>query len=154
MLKQHTTLHPSVKNIQKFVFQEVTGTLLYYEMEVDPTMLTALGSIADQQANPTDKMMQKVKQSLDYAASHPDAVLTYQSSDMVLEGHSNDSYFSRTKARSRVGGHFFMSNNTTFPTNNCAVFRISKIINAVMSSAVEAEMGALFINCKEAIPAR
>ena len=49
-----------------------------------PTMLTALGSIADQQANPTEKKMQKVKQLLDYAASHPDAVLTYQASEMVV----------------------------------------------------------------------
>ena len=117
-------------------------------------MLTALGSIEDQQANPTDQTMQKVKQSLDYAASHPDAVLAYQASDMVLAGHSNTSYFSKIKARSRAGGYFFMSNNTTFPPNNCAVFTISKIINTVMSLAVEYEMGALFINCKEAIPAR
>ena len=46
-----------------------------------------------------------------------------------------------------------MSNNTTFPPNNGAVFTIAKIIKAVMSSAAEAELGALFINCKGAIPA-
>ena len=31
---------------------------------------------------------------------------------------------------------------------------ITKIIKAVMSSAVEAKLGELFINCKELIPAR
>ena len=89
MLKQQTTLHPSVKNIKKF--QEVRGTLLYYARAVDPIMLTSLGSITDHKANPTEKTMQKVKQLLDYAASHPDAVLTYQSSYMVLAGHSDTS---------------------------------------------------------------
>ena len=74
MLNQQTTIHPSVKNIKNF--EEVTVTLLYYERAVDPTMLTALGSIAAQQDNPTEQTMQKVKQLLDYVASHSDVVLT------------------------------------------------------------------------------
>ena len=145
---------PPTSKEHKCFPQEVTGTLLYYARAVDPTMLTALGSIADQQANPTEQTMQKVKQLLDYAASHPDAVLTYQASEMILEVHINTSYLSQKKARSRARGHLFTSNNTTFPPKNGAVFTIYKIIKAVMSSAAEAEIGALFINCKEAIPAR
>ena len=47
-----------------------------------------------------------------------------------------------------------MSNNMAFPPNNGAVLTISKIIKAVISSAAEAELGALFINSKESIPAR
>ena len=47
-----------------------------------------------------------------------------------------------------------MSNNTVFPPNNGAVLTKYKIIKAVMSSAEEAELGALFINFKECIPAR
>ena len=53
---------------------------MYYARAVDPTMLTALGSVTAQQANPTEQTMQKFKQLLDYAASHLDAVLTYQAS--------------------------------------------------------------------------
>ena len=37
-------------------------------------MLTALGSIAKQQANPTENTIRKVKQLLDYATTHPDAI--------------------------------------------------------------------------------
>ena len=59
------------------------GTLLYYARAVYPNMLTALVSIATQKAKPTDQTMQKFKQLLDYAASHPDTVLLYQASDMV-----------------------------------------------------------------------
>ena len=35
--------------------QQIVGTLLYYSIAVDPTMLTALGSITAQQAKGTDK---------------------------------------------------------------------------------------------------
>ena len=45
-----------------------------------------------------------------------------------------------------------MSNDATEPTNNGAVITIDKIIKAVMSSALEAELGALFINFRKAIP--
>ena len=98
--------------------------------------------------------MVKTKLFLDYAASHPDAVLTFKASSMVLAIHSDASYLSETKARSRAGGHFFMSNNSADPPNNGAVLNIAQIIKSVMSSAAEAELGALFINSKQAIPAR
>ena len=47
-----------------------------------------------------------------------------------------------------------MSNNNALPPNNGAVLTIAQIIKAVMLSAAEAETGALYINCQEAIPAR
>ena len=47
-----------------------------------------------------------------------------------------------------------MSNNTQFPPNNGAVLNIAQIIKSVMTSAAEAEMGALYINAREATPMR
>jgi hypothetical protein len=47
-----------------------------------------------------------------------------------------------------------MSKNVETPPNNGAVFTILKIIKAVMSLAAEAKIGALYINCREAVPAR
>ena len=47
-----------------------------------------------------------------------------------------------------------MSNDSAVPPNNGFVLTISQIIKAVMSSSAEAELGALFINCRKAIPAR
>jgi hypothetical protein len=46
-----------------------------------------------------------------------------------------------------------MLNNDALLPNNGAVLTISQIIKAVMSSVVEAEIGALYIHCQEAIPA-
>jgi hypothetical protein len=91
---------------------------------------------------------------LDYAVTQPDAILTYEKSDMILAIHSDASYLSKAEARSRVHGHFFCSTNTKDPPNNGAILNISKILNAVMFSAAEAELGALYINAREAIPMR
>ena len=88
---------------------------LYYARAVDSTMLVALSSIASEQAKPTATTMKKIKQFLDYAASQEEAVITYHASDMVLAIHSDASYLSEAKARSRAGGHFFMSNNNNDP---------------------------------------
>jgi hypothetical protein len=117
-------------------------------------MLTALSSIASTQAEPTEETMDNIKFFLDYAASHQDAILTYQASGMVLIVHSYASYLSKPKARSRAGGHFFMSSDVANPHNNGAVLNIAQLIKAVMSSAAEAELGALYINACEAVPMR
>ena len=98
--------------------------------------------------------MRKTLKFLDYAATHPDAVLTFNASSMVLNVHSDASYLTEPKARSRVGGHFFMSEDNDNPQNNGAVLNIANIIKHVMSSAAEAEIGALFITSRQAIPAR
>jgi hypothetical protein len=45
----------------------------------------------------------------------------------------------------------FMASNKKIPQNNGAVLNISQIIRTVMSSAAEAELGALFINAKAAV---
>ena len=47
-----------------------------------------------------------------------------------------------------------MSNDDAIPNTNGVILAISQIIKAVMSSVAEAEIGALYINCKEAISAR
>lgn len=145
---------PLLSPEDKTMVQEVIGVFLYYARAVDCTMLPALGSLASQQATPTNKTMTLVKNFLDYATSNPDATITYRASDMVLAAHSDASYLSEAKARSRAGGHFFLSEDMPYPNNNGAIITISQIIKAVMSSAAEAELGALFINSQEAVPQR
>ena len=73
---------------------------------------------------------------------------------MILAIHSDASYLSEPRARSRAGGHFFLSNDDEVPPNNGSVLNIAKIIKNVMTSAADAEIGALFINTRQAIPAR
>ena len=145
---------PKLNKEKKKFIQEVTGVFLFYARAVDSTMLVALSALAAEQAAPTENTLKKVYQFLDYAATNPNAVVTYKASNMVLAIHSDASYLSEPKARSRAGGHYFLSRNDSNPPNNGAVLNVAKVIKAVMSSAAEAELGALFINAKTAVPMR
>ena len=90
-------------------------------------------------------------QLLDYLASQEEAVITYQASDMVLVVHSDAGYHNESQACSWAGGHFFLSEDVNNPSNNGAILNIAQIIKAVMSSATEAKLGALYINKREAV---
>ena len=91
---------------------------------------------------------------MDYAATHPDAVVMYLISDMQVAVHSDASYLSESKARSRTSGHFFLASDVPIPANNGAVLNTANLIKTIMSSAAEAEMGAIFLNAREDTPAR
>jgi len=73
---------------------------------------------------------------------------------MKLVVRSDASYLSAPGARSRVGGYFFLSDNDNInhkhPLNAPihAECRIMK--NVLSSSATEAEIGAIFLNCQQA----
>jgi hypothetical protein len=81
---------------------------------------------------------------------------------MVLYLHSDTSYLSISKARSRAGGHFFLSDMPTDPTkpplkpptSNGPLHITCQIMRNVLASAAEAEIGALFLNGQEALPIR
>ena len=95
--------------------------------------------------------MRQTKQLLDYLATQDDAIITYNASAMKLAVHSDASYLSEPKARSRAGGHFFLSNGANIPQNNGAILNIAHIIKHVMSSATEAELAGLYIMAREAV---
>jgi hypothetical protein len=81
------------------------------------------------------------------------AVIRFLASNMILKVHSNASYMSEGKGRNHAEGYFFLGN---MPHNGepiqlngnmtitCAILKI------VAASAAEAELGALFVNTKEA----
>ena len=76
---------------------------------------------------------------------------------MILQVHSDGSYLSAPKSRSRSGGFFFLSGNPIHPDQsilNGAIHIVCKILKNVMSSAAEVEIASAFINCQDAIPIR
>eukprot|EP00804_Cyclotella_cryptica_P026377 CCRYP_007695-RA/>CCRYP_007695-RA protein AED:0.34 eAED:0.34 QI:0/0/0/1/1/1/3/0/489 len=145
-----STAAPLNKADKKFI-QQVCGKFLYLARAVDPTLLCPISAIASQSANPTTDTMEQTKQLLDYIATQDDAVITYHASDMVLAVHRDASYLSEPKARSRAGGHFFLSSATATLPNNGAILNIAHIIKHVMASATEAELAALYIVAREAV---
>jgi hypothetical protein len=82
--------------------QDIVGTILFYGRAVDPTLAAALSSIASQQAEATEATREACHQLLDYVATHPNATIRYLASDMILIVHSDASYLSASKARSRA----------------------------------------------------
>ena len=73
---------------------------------------------------------------------------------MILNVHSDASYLSESEARSRSGGIFFLSDDTNNPPLNGAIHIHSSIMKNVLSSAAEAEVGALFHNAQESCSLR
>ena len=99
-------MSPPLSIANKTFVQEVKVVFLYYTRALHPTMLTALGSVAAHQEKPTEHTIQKVKQLLDYAATHLDGILTYHSNDLFLAGHRNTFYLSEKKTEADQGGIF------------------------------------------------
>jgi hypothetical protein len=98
--------------------------------------------------------MKRTRPLLHYVATHPNAIVFYAKSNMILSIHSKASYLSKPKGRSRAGGHFFLSDGTDNAPNNRAILNTSQIIKSVMSLAAKAELGALYLNAREAVPCR
>ena len=84
------------------------GTLLYYAMAVDPTILVALVSIADNQAKNNETTTQVIKHLLNYCVTHPDYTVRYKESDMVIRVHSAGPHLSESQNHSRSGGNLFL----------------------------------------------
>ena len=146
------TSPPLTKDETKHI-QRVVGSILYYARAVDLTVLMALSTIASEQSHSTQNTMDKCKQLLDYLATHPDATVRFHASDMIMNIHSDASYLSEPKAHSRACGHFFMGwkPDPTKPIRlNGSFFTLCAILRFVVASAAEAELGALFLNCKQA----
>ena len=148
--KTKSTAPPLDKKGKKFI-QQVCGKFLFYGRAVDSTLLVPISAIASQSVTPTTETLEQTRQLLDYLATQEEAVLTYKRSDMKLAVHSDASYLSEPQARSRAGGHFFLSFDEHVPHNNGAILNIAHVIKHVMSSATEAELAALYIMAREAV---
>jgi hypothetical protein len=136
----------------KFI-QQVIGVFLYYSRAVDGTMFTTINKLATRQSHPTLSLYNDVQHFLRYASSHPNAQVTFFPSDMILVTHSDASYLSETKSRSRAGGFHFLprrslssSSSSSNQKINGAIDIISCVIPTVVSAASEAEYAALFLN--------
>jgi hypothetical protein len=97
---------------------------------------------------------------MDYAASNPLSIIRYTASGMTLYVHSDASYLSEIGAHSRASGHFSLSSPpldpdkppAELPTLNGPIHTLCKIIDVVVGSAAEAEIGAGYLNAQAAVP--
>jgi hypothetical protein len=106
----------SDKDVNKL--QQLTGTLLYYARAVDPTLIMPINVLASEQSNSTEVTADKVIKLLNYCNTHPETKIRYHESEMILHIHSDASYLSENKAKSRAGGFFYMGNATKNDKNS------------------------------------
>jgi hypothetical protein len=139
----------SAKDVNKL--QQLTGTLVCYARAVDPTLIMSINVLASEHSKDTSDTEDKFIKLLKYCNTHRDTQIRYHASDMILYIHSDASYLSEREAKSREGGFFYMGSiaDTANKLTNGAILIISTVLKHVMNSAVEAEIGAVFINAKE-----
>ena len=88
-------------------------------------------------------------------ATYPQPILRYYASDMLLTAESDAAYLVLPKARSQAAGIFYLHNHPTskpHPTLNGAILVECTTLRHVVSSAAEAEVGALYHNARVIIP--
>jgi hypothetical protein len=131
---------------------KIVVSILYYTRAVDMSVLMALSTIASEQTKGTKRTLDKAYQVLDFLVTHPNAVVRFRASNMVMNIILDASYLSEPNARSQASGHFFMG---SLPKDgdpiklNGAFHTLCSILRFVVVSAAEAELGALFLNCQE-----
>jgi hypothetical protein len=146
---------PPLTAQQCLTIQKVTGSVLCYARAFDPTVLIPLNDIATEKTKATEKTQATTNQMLDYLATHPDATIRYHASDMILHIHSDASYLSVYNARSRLGGLFFLGNNSPKQDAlNGSILNVAAVIKNVVASAAESEVGACFHNAQSGAPLR
>eukprot|EP00804_Cyclotella_cryptica_P022287 CCRYP_018106-RA/>CCRYP_018106-RA protein AED:0.35 eAED:0.38 QI:0/0/0/1/0/0/3/0/579 len=85
---------PPLNSQQIKHIQQIVGSFLYYSRATDPTISHALSELATQQSRATENTLQRCNHFLDYMATHPNARISYHTSDMILNVHSGASYLS------------------------------------------------------------
>ena len=67
--------------------QQVCGTLFYYAIVIDNTILLSLSDISSEQSKSTKNTAKQVGKLLNYLASFPNAEIQYRASGMQLDIH-------------------------------------------------------------------
>ena len=90
---------------------------------------------------------------MDYLHTHPDAVIQFHASEMIIYIEYDAAYLVLPQACSRVSSIFYLSNATPGrPLLNRAIQVICKTLKNVVSSAAKAETGGIFIGGQQAVP--
>ena len=82
---------------------------MFYGIGLYITLMLKFNELASAQAQGTEATKLALLKLLDYCATHDDVKIRYFASEMVLHLHSDASYLSASRSRSRVGVQFFLS---------------------------------------------
>ena len=153
-MKQDTS--PLLSAADTKYIQQVVGTFLYYGRALDYTMLSAINTIATQQAMPTQLTMQRAQQLLDYAYTYAKVFVRFYASDMQLEVDSDAAFLVLPNSKSRIDGYFRLLHHQNSPhcchVDNGPILVEVLTVKSVLTSAAEAETHGVFHNAKLVLP--
>ena len=156
---------PLLSAPDKTRLQDIVGSLLYFARCIDSTILATLGSTGPTISDRKERVAAMAAYLLNFCANNHNPKVRYYDSDMQLCGHTDASYLSVSKARSCAAAYFYLStdNGALLPPDhkskltarpNGAIHVMSTVIRQVLSSTTEAEVGATFYGCQDAVPLR
>ena len=87
---------------------------------------------------------------LDYINTYSDTKIRFYASDMKIYIDSDAAYLVAPKAKSRILGFYYLSNNTTQKLNGPVLVEC-KLLKHVVTSSAEAEITGIFYNTQTAI---
>ena len=131
--------------------QSIVGAALFYGRAVDKKIMVSINTIGTQQASATEATNHAVHQLLNYLATYPDDVILYQASEVILTAHSDAGFHNESKGRSRAGAHICLSEDNPIPYWNGPILTVVQIIKFFLTSAAEAELGALFVTAQKMV---
>ena len=122
-------------------------------------MLPALNEISTCQSSPTQDIMDKYNQVLDYASTNPNATIHYHAKNMILMIDIDATYLVLPEACSRFSVYDYFTNRMHdypkgTPTQNVPIVEKFNTLKTVLSSSAEAEICGTFENAQNAIPLR
>ena len=91
--------------------QGIVGYLLYFDRCINSTILATLGSIGKNIADRTERVAAMAAYLLNFCANNHNRKVRYYASDMQLCDHTDESYLSISKERSRAAAYFYLSND-------------------------------------------
>ena len=146
---------PQLNPDGKLFIQQFVGTLLHYARNIDFLLLPYLRAIADSQAHPTENTKRACDRLLAYGVSHPNCVVRYHATDMILSINSDASHQSCANSGSVIGGyHQLINRDSDINFINGPTSTICRKAKTVCASAAETEYAGLYENGREAMDTR
>ena len=139
--------------LQKNHIQKVCLKFPYDGRSINSTQVNALNKVSIKATTATEEKQEALAQFLNYCASNSDATIIYRVSNMMLSCNSNAVHLVAPNSQNRAGGYHYLGNKDGTQFNG-SIYVLAKLINAVIGSTAEAEVGGLYMNALEISPMR
>ena len=131
---------PLVKHIQK-----VVGSLLYFAVALDTTILPAVTAIASAQAHPTRAVLEALDHLVGYVAYNQHNKVVFRASSMRMHCATDVSHQSRPGSRGVAAALFYCGDSVDPSLLNGAIDAYSSLISVVTASVAETEYAGVFL---------